>query len=76
MNALERFLDTPHLNQRTHDDKTLILASRLPITATMATAIADPQPTAQEQGDAPAAADAGPDPAAPIFLEDRGDEAV
>ncbi len=26
--ALERFLDSPAINQRTHDDKTLILASR------------------------------------------------
>ncbi len=26
--ALERFLDSPPINQRTHDDKTLILASR------------------------------------------------
>ncbi len=29
MSALARFLDTPTLNQRTHDDKTLILATRL-----------------------------------------------
>jgi len=28
--ALERFLDSPPINQRTHDDKTLILASRRP----------------------------------------------
>ncbi|MBK7542087.1 MAG: protein phosphatase 2C domain-containing protein [Candidatus Competibacteraceae bacterium] len=28
--ALERFLDSPAVNQRTHDDKTLILATRLP----------------------------------------------
>jgi hypothetical protein len=45
MSALERFLDAPPLNQRTHDDKTLILASRwgaLPITMVDAgTGIAD-----------------------------------
>jgi hypothetical protein len=29
--ALERFLATPAINQRTHDDKTLILATRLPV---------------------------------------------
>jgi len=28
--ALERFLDSPAINQRTHDDKTLILAMRYP----------------------------------------------
>jgi len=32
--ALERFLDSPAVNQRTHDDKTLILASRRPLPPT------------------------------------------
>jgi len=30
--ALEQFLDSPAINQRTHDDKTLVLASRLATT--------------------------------------------
>ena len=44
ISALERFLDAPHLNQRTHDDKTLILASRVipPITLTDADSDSDP----------------------------------
>jgi hypothetical protein len=69
--ALERFLDTPALNQRTHDDKTLILATRRAVvaietvTAPDAASIgnADPTPT-------------GPDPAPLAVQEDRGDEVV
>ena len=65
--ALKRFLDAPSLNRRTHDDKTLILATRLPA------------PTAEPAGNtAPIPADASacsaPVPAA--VQEDRGDAAV
>lgn len=44
LNALERFLDRPALNQRTHDDKTLILATRLSHPKTSATT-APPDPS-------------------------------
>ena len=36
--ALEQFLDSPAINQRTHDDKTLILASRLTAPETVSAA--------------------------------------
>ena len=54
LNALERFLDTPALNQRTHDDKTLILATRLGLrSADAAPATATPSSdTPLEAGDA------------------------
>ena len=67
--ALERFLDTPALNQRTHDDKTLILATRLP--ALLAEAVVVPLL-------ATPAVSAAPVPAAapPAVQEDPGDEAV
>ena len=56
LNALERFLDTPTLNQRTHDDKTLILATRL----SRQTAASDPPapPAASSASDACLPADA------------------
>lgn len=56
--ALRRFLDAPSLNQRTHDNKTLILASRLsePVTMAEAEAVADR---------------AGPMPACPLLGKTR-----
>lgn len=67
--ALERFLDAPALNQRTHDDKTLILATRLPAT----TASLDENAVV-----APSATPPCPDPtaSASVAREDRRDEAV
>ena len=73
--ALERFLDAPALNQRTHDDKTLILATRP--TATAIETVADPPAESIENADlAPADAPACPDPALLAVQEKRGDEAV
>lgn len=65
MEALERFLDAPHLNQRTYDDKTLILAGRLCATATITVA----EDAVQHRDDAPT------DSTVPMG-EDRRDEAV
>ncbi len=72
MDALERFLDTPHLNQRTHDDKTLILASRLSTTAMVATTTTE----SAEQHQQDTAADSGADSAVSDLRDDRHDEAV
>ncbi|MDS4025696.1 MAG: PP2C family serine/threonine-protein phosphatase [Candidatus Contendobacter sp.] len=74
--ALERFLDAPSLNQRTHDDKTLILATRLPTTTAE---LAEPAEPAEPTGNAePAPADApiGPTSVPAAVQEDYGDEAV
>ena len=59
--ALERFLDAPSLNQRTHDDKTLILAARRLATAAKSAA---------------ANAPACPSPVSSAVQEDCGDAAV
>jgi hypothetical protein len=73
--ALERFLDAPALNQRTHDDKTLILATRLPIPAAAAATIPPAEPA--ENGNlAPTVASTAPDPAPPAVREGYGDDAV
>lgn len=69
MDALERFLDTPHLNQRTHDDKTLILASRLPTAAMIAAAAKTAEPDLRD-----AAAGSSADSSA--LREGHNDEAV
>lgn len=68
--ALERFLDAPTLNQRTHDDKTLILATRLPLTTAEPT---EPTGTADS---APSDAPTGPTPLPSVIPEDCGDAAV
>ncbi len=66
--ALERFLDAPALNQRTHDDKTLILATRLP---------APTAESAEPAGNAAPADPSGyPAPVPAAVQEDRGDAAV
>ncbi len=73
--ALERFLDAPALNQRTHDDKTLILATRRVVVAIETVAV----PPAESIGNtapAPADAPARPDPVPLAVQEDRDDEAV
>ena len=74
--ALERFLDAPALNQRTHDDKTLILATRLAAPIVEAVTVPPPAEPAESAAPVPAAAPAGPDPAPPAVQEDLGDEAV
>lgn len=56
--ALERFLASPAINQRTHDDKTLILATRLTAEPAEASTGTDPTTT---YGSGP-----GPGPAAPV----------
>ena len=79
MSALERFLDAPHLNQRTHDDKTLILASRvtLPITGTDATAeVADGNPMDAAAGSASNSDSADSDVSGDAVQEDGRDEVV
>lgn len=59
--ALERFLDSPAINQRTHDDKTLILASRWS---------ASSPPAPLPDGDSAGVW------SEPALREDSGDEAV
>ena len=55
--ALERFLATPAINQRTHDDKTLILATRLSVaeatTISGDSAASTPEVAAETEGMAP-----------------------
>jgi len=76
--ALERFLDAPAVNQRTHDDKTLILATRLP--APIAEPVVAPPPAepAESNPIAPVTASTEPDsvPSPPAIREKSGDEAV
>ncbi len=82
LTALERFLDAPALNQRTHDDKTLILATRLAATAaetateTAVTLPAEPAESAENTDLAPTAATTDPIPPAPAVREHHRDEAV
>lgn len=64
--ALRRFLDAPSLNQRTHDDKTLILASRL----------AAPVMLAEIEPEIETVADQAEDASPPAPGEDPRDEAV
>ena len=73
--ALERFLASPALDQRTHDDKTLILATRLPVAADAATSApsiptstvpAEPPPTDLQLDPQPTDAAALPDDPAPL----------
>jgi hypothetical protein len=75
--ALARFLDAPALNQRTHDDKTLILATRLATKEPEAVAAPPTEPTGNATI-APAAAPTDPDPVppAPAVRETHGDEAL
>ncbi|HCK80421.1 MAG TPA: PP2C family serine/threonine-protein phosphatase [Candidatus Competibacter sp.] len=59
--ALERFLDSPAVNQRTHDDKTLLLATRLPAAVTgesTETETVRPSPAAKTGSIGPVAATA------------------
>ena len=72
--ALERFLDAPVLNQRTHDDKTLILATRLTATTTNAATIPPAEPA--ESADLAPAAASDLAPSAPAVRKESGDEAV
>lgn len=73
MGALERFLDAPGVNQRTHDDKTLILSSRVapPVMAAAATAI-----TRDDQRDALVGSDSDSGWSGRALREDGFDEAV
>lgn len=68
--ALERFLDAPALNQRTHDDKTLILATRLPAPT------AEPAEPAGNAAPVPADPSPYPAPVPAAVQEDRGDATV
>ncbi len=72
MSALERFLDAPHLNQRTDDDKTLILASRVIPPLTMAETAAEIAEA--DQSDALAGPDS--DSSGRVVQEGCRDEAV
>lgn len=82
--ALERFLVSPAVNQRTHDDKTLILATRLPPPAAVAptvepvTAASPPVPAEPGAVSTTETAVARPDSAtsASPVRESHGDEAV
>lgn len=65
--ALRRFLDAPSINQRTHDDKTLILACRLAAPVTMAEIEAEAEAVANQ---------AGADAIRPASGEGPRDEAV
>lgn len=75
--ALERFLDAPALNQRTHDDKTLILATRLTVQAAESP-VSPPAEPAENATVAPTAAPTDSDAVAspPAVPDDRCDEAV
>ncbi|MDG4556122.1 MAG: PP2C family serine/threonine-protein phosphatase [Candidatus Contendobacter sp.] len=73
--ALARFLDAPALNQRTHDDKTLILATRQPV-APIESVAASPAESSETTDSAPADVPARPDPPPLAAQEARGDEAV
>ena len=74
--ALERFLDAPALNQRTHDDKTLILATRLPAPTAAAVIVPPPAEPAESADPTPADAPAPSGPLPPAIREESGDEAV
>lgn len=68
--ALERFLASPAVNQRTHDDKTLILAMRLPA------AEFEPPPVPTElDATAPTGTTAAPDATAAEVIDDLPDTA-
>ena len=74
--ALERFLDAPALNQRTHDDKTLILATRLPAATTETVVVPPPAESAESTDLTPADVPTRPDSTPPAVQEEAGDEAV
>lgn len=71
--ALERFLASPAIDQRTHDDKTLILAIRLPVAADAADAadsiLPIPTPTVPAEN-SPADLQPDPEPADAAALPD------
>ena len=72
--ALERFLDAPTLNQRTHDDKTLILATRRLATTAEPDENAEPASDLQQNHQA-AAGIKPPRRSAPPLLEKEGKNA-
>jgi hypothetical protein len=74
--ALERFLDAPALNQRTHDDKTLILATRLFAPTAAAVIVPPPAEPATSADLTPADAPVPSGPLPPAVREEAGDEAV
>ena len=74
--ALERFLDAPALNQRTHDDKTLILATRLPAPTAAAIIVPPSAKSAKSADPTPADAPVPSGPLPPAIREESGDEAI
>ena len=74
--ALERFLDAPALNQRTYDDKTLILATRLPTSTAVAVAVPPTAEPAASPAPVPADVPACPAPTLPAVQVESGDETV